>query len=128
MSLACELTQQHPREMAYAHGPGSLLRVRAVNVGDLSLHCLPYGSLSPIAHGGRLNVGSQKKEVPVNSSDVWINGVAVGILDYFPALWIWFRFYSQGLGNDGAALIMMVPAFMVPDNRVSPYVQDPAVY
>src|SRR2546425_12987523 len=25
------------------------------------------------------------------------------------------------------ALIMMVPAFIVPDNRVSPYVQDPAV-
>jgi hypothetical protein len=25
------------------------------------------------------------------------------------------------------ALIMMVPAFMLPDNRVSPYVQDPAV-
>jgi hypothetical protein len=25
------------------------------------------------------------------------------------------------------ALIMMVPAFMVPDNRVSPYVEDPAV-
>ena len=25
------------------------------------------------------------------------------------------------------ALIMMVPAFMVPDNRVSPYVQGPAV-
>jgi len=24
-------------------------------------------------------------------------------------------------------LIMMVPAFMVPDNRISPYVQDPAV-
>ena len=24
------------------------------------------------------------------------------------------------------ALIMMVPAFMVPDNRVSPYVEDPA--
>jgi len=23
--------------------------------------------------------------------------------------------------------IMMVPAFMVPDNRVSPYVEDPAV-
>ena len=25
------------------------------------------------------------------------------------------------------ALMMMVPAFIVPDNRVSPYVQDPAV-
>jgi len=25
------------------------------------------------------------------------------------------------------ALIMMVPAFMVPDNRVSPYIQDPAL-
>ena len=25
------------------------------------------------------------------------------------------------------ALIMTRPAFMVPDNRVSPYVQDPAV-
>ena len=24
------------------------------------------------------------------------------------------------------ALIMMVPAFMVPDNQVSPYVEDPA--
>ncbi len=25
------------------------------------------------------------------------------------------------------AFIMTVPAFMVPDNRVSPYVEDPAV-
>jgi hypothetical protein len=39
-----------------------------------------------MTHGGRLNVGSQKKEVPVSSSDVSINGRAVGILDYFPAL------------------------------------------
>jgi hypothetical protein len=39
-----------------------------------------------MTHGGRLNVGSQKKEVLVSSSDVSINGRAVGILDYFPAV------------------------------------------
>jgi len=35
---------------------------------------------------GRLNVGSQKEEVPVSLSDVAINGIAVGILDHFPAM------------------------------------------
>jgi len=36
--------------------------------------------------GGRLHAASQKKEVPVSSSDVSINGVGVGILDDFPAM------------------------------------------
>lgn len=51
-----------------------------------------------------MNAGGQKEEVPVRSSDVSINGVGVGILDDFPAVRIWFRFHSQGLGNDGARL------------------------
>ena len=51
-----------------------------------SLHCPPYGSLSPITQGGRMNAGSEKKEVPISSSDVSINGIGVGVLDYFPAL------------------------------------------
>ncbi len=33
-----------------------------------------------------MNAGGQKKEVPVSSSDVSINGIGVGVLDYFPAL------------------------------------------
>jgi hypothetical protein len=32
-----------------------------------------------------VNAGSQKKEVPVRSSDVSINGIGAGVLDYFPA-------------------------------------------
>ena len=52
--------------------------------------------------GGRLNVGSQKEEVPVSLSDVPINGIAVGIFDHFPAMRIWFRFHSQGLGSESA--------------------------
>ena len=51
-----------------------------------SLHCSPYGSLSPIAQRGRMNAGGQKKEVPVSLSDVSIEGVGVGILDDFPAM------------------------------------------
>jgi hypothetical protein len=45
-----------------------------------------YGSLSPTTQGGRLNAGSQKKEVPVSSSDVSINRLGVEILDDFPAM------------------------------------------
>jgi len=33
-----------------------------------------------------MNAASQKKEVPVSSSDASIEGVGVGILDDFPAL------------------------------------------
>ena len=78
------------------------IKFRRFRFRQHSLHCSSYGSLSPITQGGRLNAGSQKKEVPVSSSDVSINGVSV--LNDFPAMRIWFRFYSQGLGNDGARL------------------------
>ncbi len=33
-----------------------------------------------------MNAGSQKKEAPVSSSDVSINGVGVRVLDDFPAI------------------------------------------
>ncbi len=33
-----------------------------------------------------MNAGSEKKEVPISSSDVSINGIGVGVLDYFPTL------------------------------------------
>jgi len=33
---------------------------------------------------------------------------------------------TRKIGNDGASFIMIVPAFMVRDNRVSLYVEDPA--
>jgi len=62
------------------------IKFRRFRFRQYSLHCSPYGFLPPITQGGRLNAGSQKKEVPVRSSDVSINGVGVGILDYFPAL------------------------------------------
>jgi len=52
--------------------------------------------------GGRLNAGSQKEEAPVSLSNVPINVIALGILDHFPAMRIWFRFYSQGLGGESA--------------------------
>ena len=62
------------------------IKFRPFRFRQHSLHCSPYGSLSPITQGGRLNAASQKKEVPVSSSDVSIEGVGVGILDDFPAL------------------------------------------
>jgi len=80
------------------------IKFRRFRFRQHSLDRSPYGSLSPTTQGSRLHVGSQKKEVPVSSSDVSINGVGVEVLDDFPAMRIGFRFYSQGLGNDGARL------------------------
>jgi hypothetical protein len=62
------------------------IKFRRFRFRQHSLDCSPYGSLSPTTQGGRLNAGSQKKEVPVSSSDVSINRLGVGILDDFPAL------------------------------------------
>ncbi len=50
--------------------------------GAFSFLCQAF----PITQGGRLKAGRQKKEVPVSSSDVSIEGVGVGILDDFPAV------------------------------------------
>jgi len=52
--------------------------------------------------GGRLNARSLKEETPVSLPDVPINGIAIGILDHFPAIRIGFRFDSQGLGSESA--------------------------
>jgi len=75
--LACELTQQHPREMAYAHGPGSLLRVRAVNVGDISLHCLPNGLFATTRRGSGsspvgIHYGSARSASSCRNGLFWI--------------------------------------------------------
>ena len=63
------------------------IKFRPFRFRQHSLHYSPYGSLCPITQRGRLNAASQKKEVPVSSSDVSIEGVGVGvgILDDFPA-------------------------------------------
>ena len=61
------------------------IKFRRCRLRQHSLHGSPYGSRSYIADSGRLNTGSQKKEVPVSSPEISINGVAVGILDDFPA-------------------------------------------
>ena len=62
------------------------IEIRRFRLRQHSLHCSPYGFLSPIAQRGRMNAGGQKKEVPVSSSDVSIKGIGVGVLDYFPAV------------------------------------------
>jgi len=62
------------------------IKFRRFRFRQHSLDCSPYGSLSQQPKGGRLHAGSQKKEVPVSSPDVSINGGGVGILDDFPAM------------------------------------------
>jgi len=89
-----------------------------------SLHCFSCGSFSPMTPGGRLNARSQKEEAPVSLSDVPVNGIAIGFLIISQSSEQGSASTRNDWGVRVPARIMMVPAFMVPDNRVSPYVGD----
>ncbi len=43
------------------------IKFRSFRFRQHSLYCSPYGSLSPITQGGRLNVASQKKDLRIKS-------------------------------------------------------------
>jgi hypothetical protein len=72
-----------------------------------------------MTQGGRMNAGGQKKEVSVSSSDVSIEGIGSEFLIISKPC----KYSSVSTRKDWG---MMVPAFMVPNNRVSPYVEDQA--